>query len=237
MLPSPSAAMKATVVIDDFPPWKIVEGNQVSGIDIELTKALFDEVGLTPEFIVCPWTRCLAMLRSGKGDFISGLLKRPEREKHISYIEPPYKTQSTKAFYRLTWADEINTFDDLKGLAIGTQRGARYYPEFDCAEHLTKRPVENDRLNFLKLNAGRVDTVIATESQGDYMISHLKLRGKVTKAALRHSEINPVYFAVSKRSPLHSMVPQLKAATQRLRDNGTFDMIIKEYFQNLNKEL
>jgi hypothetical protein len=30
-------------------------------------------------------------------------------------------------------------------------------------------------------------------------------------------------------------VPQLEAAAQKLRDNGIFERIIKEYFLNLNK--
>jgi len=229
----PAASMEAVVVIDHFPPWKTATDGEVGGIDVKLTNALFAEVGITPVYQICPWSRCLAMLKSGEAHFVTGLLKREDRKKFLIYIEPAYKDKSAKAFYKPAGDDDIRAFSDLKGLRIGTQRGAAYFPEFDNAICLKKHPVEKDEFNFRKLAQGRLDAVITTESQGDHIIATLGLHNKVHKASYRYKETIPVHFAVSRQSPLAAMLPKLNAATKKLRENGTFDAIIKGYFTKL----
>lgn len=236
LCPPQGHAETATVAIDHFPPWKIFENGKAGGIDVELTEALFQEVGVVPEFTSCPWARCLDMLEIGQIGFTSGILKRPERQEYLTYIDPPYKTSSSKVFYRLRTSKDIETIDDLNGLAIGIQRGSKFFPAFDDNDNLKKVTVANDKFNFLKLAQGRIQTVLTTESQGDYLIAMLGLQNKVVKSTYRHDTVNQVYFAISKHSPLHRLVPQFNEAARRLRDNGTFDRIIRDYFKSLKKE-
>ncbi|QJB56713.1 transporter substrate-binding domain-containing protein [Pseudodesulfovibrio sp. zrk46] len=233
LIPTLSPAQDVAVGLDHFPPWKVVENGSFNGIDVEMTKALLAEVGMTPTFIECPWARCLNLMQVGKLQFLSGVLKRPEREKYLLFIEPPYKTKSAKVFYRLKTSQDIKSIDDLHGKIIGVQRNAKYFNEFDNRENLMKEEVNDDKFNFLKLANGRVDTVLSTESQGDYLVSTLGLGHLMTKATYRHDETVPVYFAVSKRSALAGKIDELNAAAKRLKDNGTFDAIIRNYFDLL----
>ncbi len=233
LTPGTARALDAIVAIDNFPPWKIVEDGKFSGIDTQLVEALLAEIDLKPKFVAFPWTRSLEMMKTGNVWLMSGVLKHPERELFLNFVEPPYKTRSSKVFYRRADSEDILTHKDLRHLDIGVQRGAHYYPEFDDDTLLNKKPVPDDSFNFRKLSEGRLDAVITTETQGDYLLAVLGLQDKIVKSTYRYDSTAPVYFAVSKRSPLARRMKDINAAARRLHDNGTFRKIITEFFKNL----
>lgn len=231
--PGPSLAGKAIVAIDHFPPWKMADKMPYTGIDIQLVNALLNEIGMEASFQRYPWSRSLEMMRTGEVWLMTGVLRHPERERYIHFIDPPYKTKSSKVFYRRKDTKDIVTYEDLKRLTIGIQRGVHYFTRFDGDSRLNKKPVADDSFNFRKLAKGRLDTVVSTESQGDYLISTLGLQNEIVKSTYRHDDIIPVHFAVSKRSPLSRRLDTINAAARKLADNGTFDRIISEYFTKL----
>lgn len=229
----PAIAAEVIVPMDHYPPWKIVENNRYSGIDVELITALLREVGITPTFTTCPWSRCLDMIKSGEAAMLSGVLRRPEREKFMFFIDPPYKTRSSKVFYTSRDARDIRSYDDLYGRTIGVQRGAKYFDRFDNDRKLTLDTVANDELNFRKLLAGRVDAVIITESIGDYVLSEMGLSRAFRKATFRHDREVPVHFVISRNSPLIDRGPELNRAAKRLRESGEFERIIRDFFKRI----
>ena len=87
------------VPISEFGPWKIIEKNEFKGIDIQILEEVGKELNLSFEFIGCTFARGLELMKHGQADLMTSLLKRPDREVYIKYIEPPYKTTSSKAFY------------------------------------------------------------------------------------------------------------------------------------------
>jgi len=231
----PASAQDVAVALDDFPPWKIIKGDRISGIDIELVTALLAEVDLKPRYEICPWSRCLEMIKDGQADIITGILKRPEREKDMIFIEPPYKTKSSKAFYIREDMADITTFDGLHSLTIGIKRDVKYFKQFDEDTTLIKDAVHEDDLNFRKLAAGRVDVVVITESIGDYLLSEMGLTNEIKKTTYRHDTVVPVYFAISKDSPFAHRVQDFNAASRRLSSAGVFNGIIRNFFKRLQK--
>lgn len=133
-----------------------------------------------------PLARCLAMMKSGDADIITNLLRTREREDFIRYLEAPYQTHSAKVFYlRSEDPRPVVSYEQLYGLDIGVKRGARYGTRFDEDNKLHKQAVASHVLNFKKLAAGRLDLVISTESEGDYLIREYGWLGQFKKAALR----------------------------------------------------
>lgn len=228
-------ADQAVIPVDHFPPWKIVRDQQFSGIDIELVTALLREAGVSPRFFQCPWSRGLKMIETGEADILTGVLRRPEREAFMHFIDPPYKTRSNKAFYIRRDAPDIAVYEDLRGKCIGVQRGAKYFKRFDGDSTLVKQKIHTNRLNFKKLVAGRIDALVVTESLGDYLLAKLDLRKTITKASFRHDRKVPVHFAVSQRSWLMDRVGELEAAARRMRSSGEFERIIREFYERLGQ--
>jgi polar amino acid transport system substrate-binding protein len=232
--------------MDPWPPWKTVDTNtwQVdqNSIDIQLIEALlaaynetFDET-LRADYRGLPWKRCLQLMRTGEADLISGIFKRPDRQQYMIFIEPPYKTHSPKVFYVQKGKSRlIQTYWDLKGLKIGVQAGVTYFERFDNDPALNKEEVGEDVFNFRKLAHGRLDAVISTETQADFLIAQHALQGKFDKAVYRHNALLPVYFAVSKRSTHAVRASRLSTIARRLWNEGTFTKIIMDYFEALNQ--
>ena len=118
------------VPMDPWPPWKLVDPNSwevdPQGIDNRLIETLLDSYNqafgadLRASYRGYPWKRALDMMEKGDADLISGILRRPEREEYLVFLEPPYKTRSAKVFYvRKGERDRIRDYEDLHDLKIG----------------------------------------------------------------------------------------------------------------------
>jgi len=93
------------------------------------------------------------MMERGEADLMTSLLRRPERENFIHYVQPRYLNRSEKVFYVLTGRQElIRSYDDLSNLRIGVKAGARYSPMFDTDKTLNKIQALDININRLRLN-------------------------------------------------------------------------------------
>ncbi len=219
------------VAFSEAEPWKILESNhKYGGIDMEILQRLADANGLSLQVKAAPLARCLEMIKSGDADIITNLLRTREREQSIRFLEAPYQTHSTKVFYlRAGDPRQVAIYEQLYGLDIGVKRGARYGARFDEDSKLQKQDVASHVLNFKKLAVGRLDLVISTESEGDYLIKEYGWQGQFKKAALRFDLPTNVYFGLSKRSSLLSLAPTLESQLQQLIRDGEVERVIARY--------
>lgn len=233
-LPAPGFARGIIVPTDHFPPWRMANcETDISGIHIELTNHLLEKLGLKAEYVIRPWNRCLLMLERGSADIMSGLLKTEKRCRYMTYIEPAYNSESTKAFYVPRGkAGTIKSYADLTGITIGTTLGNKYFSKFDNDSHLQKDFAQNDEANLKKLIWHRVDAVIMTETVGDYLVNKNDYQGKLEKAEYKYSLPLPVYFAVSKKSSLSQHIPELEAAMKKMVESGEVKRIINNFLKN-----
>lgn len=228
-------AQEVIVPVNHYPPWRIVkENSQISGINIELMNALLQQTGLKAKYALRPWKRAQWMMKKGSADIMNGLLKYHDREKHMIFLEPPYKTESSKAFYVLKKKKtQIESYDDLYKYRIGVTLGTKFFPKFDHDLRLKKDMAKDASNNFKKLEAGRIDTFILTETVGDYLIHKLGYQDKVEKTQYIYREPLSVYFAVSKRSPLAQRIPELEAALHKMVNTGMVQTIINRYTEDI----
>ncbi len=219
------------VAFSEAEPWKIIEPNhKYTGIDMEILQRLADANGLRLLVRSAPLARCLEMVKSGDADIITNLLRTRDREDFIHYLEVPYQTHSTKVFYlRAEDPRQVVSYEQLYDLDIGVKRGAKYGPRFDEDGKLHKQAVASHVLNFKKLAAGRLDLVISTESEGDYLIKDYGWQGQFKKAALRFDLPTNVYFGLSKRSSLLTLSPMLESQLKYLIRDGEVERIIARY--------
>ncbi len=230
-------AEELQVCVDPYPPFKIVDrsGRLTGGIDIELTNALLEPMGIKAEYTVFPWVRCLHNLEFGQADFVSGITKNAEREKFLYYIEPPYKTTSVKVFY-VNKGDEakIRTYEDIQHLTIGILRKAKYFEQFDNDDHIKKYEISDEISAFKMLKMKRLDAFITTEEVGDFLIKQNGYGDDFGKAEYKYNQKVAVYFALSKKSKFSGRLPDFMQTEKTLTENGTFDEIIKNYSKNKN---
>lgn len=214
------AEQTLSMAFNETVPWKFHDKNgEPQGIDLEIVQQLCQRLSLRLVIKPAPLARAIDMMKNGQVDIMTFLLKTPEREQFITFIEPPYQRSSDKVFYlRQDARFSLQRYEDLATLQIGIKRGANYQPQFDADPHLHKQAVTDTEQNFRKLLLGRLDTVLVTESEGDYLLLTHGWQARVRKAPLRFSRPVDVYIGVAKHSPHQQLLPALRRELDRELD-------------------
>ncbi|MCP5012928.1 MAG: amino acid ABC transporter substrate-binding protein, partial [Aestuariibacter sp.] len=137
-----------------------------------VSQAIADKLGLELQWRTTTFGRALLLLRDGDSDIQVAVLKRPEREAYLHYIEPPFTRYVSRVFVVAKGQhSSIQRHEDLYGLRIGTTQGVKYNPRFDEDTRLKKQVVGGHNQNIGKLLRGRIDTLIAPEVSAIEMIA------------------------------------------------------------------
>lgn len=196
-----------------------------------ITDALAEKMNVQIKYVRVPFARRLEYLKSGEVDMSLGLLRSPERERWIRYIEPPYQTRTNKVFFvRTGKKHSIRSYDDLYGKKIGILCQADAFERFDRDDQLIKEEVSSHELNFRKLIYGRIDTAVLTDSTGYELIKKLGLKDQVEQALFGYKKENSVYLGVSRKSVWDAKQKQIQNAFLELKENGRIDEIIIQYY-------
>lgn len=216
--------------VSSFEPWTIVSDDKVSGIDPDLIRRLAQLQGLEVKFYACPWARCLQLVKEGKIDVVSSVFYTKERAEYLSYFTAPYIHGNYQAFYLNAATDfDINGFEQLKTLQIGTRRDVKYFPRFDQDKELTKRSVTYDKQLISMLLRKRIDTFIGQEEVMDYLLRKYQVSDKIKKASYKVYQVDNGYFAFSKKSKLLPLQAQMEKNLNSLIEQGVMEELYEKY--------
>lgn len=223
------------VAFNELPPWKVLDDyGAPDGIDVRLLELVAERMGLEIQYAQYPFKRGLHLLEVGEIDMMTGVLRRPEREEYLHFVEPPYKAFSNKAFYvRRGEEGRITRHEDLHSLRVGTRFGANYYPRFDNDPDIEKENVGTLALSVKMLLAGRIDAFVLTESSGDYEIRRGTMPEVVSKAEFVYSKKQEVYMVVSKASPFAGMIEDFNEVLAELVKEGAPERLKEEFFESM----
>lgn len=200
------------------------------GPDALLMGAVAQELNLTLHFRNAPFKRRLIMMEKGQLDMICGLLFRPARKDDIHFVHPPYKTRSDTIFFvRARDAGKIRSYEDLKGLKIGVNRGAKHFDRFDRDTTLTKETALTQN-NFSKLLLGRLDTVIQDEANGIFLIHKLNAMDRIAMSPFRFSRNKEVFFGISRKSWMMAALDEIEPVLVAFIRSGRARDIITGYY-------
>ncbi|HEX2974963.1 MAG TPA: transporter substrate-binding domain-containing protein [Bacteroidales bacterium] len=201
----------------EFGPFKFMKDNHPNGLDVQLLREIARKLNMRMEFVECSFARCMEFLKTGEADVVTSLQRRPDREEYIRFIEPPYLTKSAKRFYvRKGYGWRIKKHEDLYGMRIGVKRGVAYFPRFDSDSKILKEAVNDAFLNLKKLEKGRIDAFINTESEGDFLIKKGGFEGAFEKAPYTFNEKCDVYIGLSKKSKLMPQIREIETITAKV---------------------
>lgn len=111
-----------------FAPYEYMKGNEVVGIDMDIAKAIADEMGKELEIKNMDFDGALAAVQSGKVDFVAaGVSISPEREEAMDfsneYVNSTEVIVVNKENPAVTPAGEELAGSDLDGKVVGVQQG------------------------------------------------------------------------------------------------------------------
>ncbi|PAB59551.1 transporter substrate-binding domain-containing protein [Anaeromicrobium sediminis] len=152
----------------DYPPYefhKEINGEDtIVGFDIEIAKAMAEELGVELEIKDMKFDGLLAGLKAGKIDFIvAGMSPTEERKKSVDFTQIYYKGVN-KVLVRVEDKDKYNTVDDFKGTKVGAQKSS-------IQEDLAKNELKDIELKslgkltnlVLELENKKIDSIVVSE--------------------------------------------------------------------------
>lgn len=224
------AADKLKLAVDvPYEPfeYKAPDGT-LTGFEIDLGNAVCAEIKTECEWVIQAWDGIIPGLLARKYDAIfSSMSITPERAEKVLFSDGYYNTPS--AWFGKKGMDlDVTSKEALKGKRVGVQRGTLqddYVTNQVGADVVDiKRYTTADDL-VLDLTGGRVDLVFLDFPVGESTI----LKDESYQSIGENVQVGDgVGVAFRKRDT--ELAEKFNAALKKLKEDGTYDEIMKKYF-------
>lgn len=213
-----------------YPPMEFEGANgEITGLDIDLARALAKNLNLKAEFVVMPWDGILAGLKSNRYHIImSSMNITPEREKEVKFV--PYMKMG-QVFVTKTKSQPVVSEKDLAGKRMAVQVDTTSY---SALLDMQKRGIQIKEIKtfpgatetFSALRANQADAILTDEAVGRYYASLDSKTFAVTGMALKPELVG---IAVKKEdAKLHEALTQALATIQK---DGTYSKLYKNWLK------
>jgi polar amino acid transport system substrate-binding protein len=221
---------------EDWQPYQYKDSDgQVTGLDIELSQAIFGNFDYQLALQEMPWKRHLNSIEDGSTDIAASASKTPEREEYALFSDP-YRTESAVMYIRKADAG-IYKFDSLEDI-IGSEfklavtRGYYYGEEFGELMKNSEfkkniREVNDNQLAQRQLSLNRVDGFLEDPIAATLELKEEGLLDKVEILMPVYSD--NIYIMFSKKSVSPDIVKSFNSSLAELRANGVYDQIMNKY--------
>ncbi|WP_421899227.1 substrate-binding periplasmic protein [Maridesulfovibrio sp.] len=220
-----------TVATGEWAPYVSAQkgGN---GMSFDIVSAAMKRAGLTAEYEFYPWKRALLTLENGKAMASFPWVKRPEREEFALYSDPLH-SRTVRLFYSKNFYPEgliASNIEELKKYRIGVARG---YAQLEQYRKMGLNTVEvpDNAMGMQKLVRGHIDFM--SES---YVVGNVLIRNLFPDQEELFSSIpapvgaERLYLLFTKKNiESGELLRKFNQGLQSIRDDGTFEMIVKQY--------
>ena len=208
-----------------YPPFEFInEDGRPDGFNVELFRALAEELGLDYRLELGPWSQVRNELESGQIDVLMGMIYSPERTGKVKF-GIPHSVMTYGIFTRTN--NLFRSLDELKGRDIIVQDKDRmhdYLIESGLSESIITVP---DQLAALKLlSEGRHDAALLGNFQG----AHLIRKHNFQNITVTSSDIDPHDYAIAVSQNNDELLRLLDMGLYHLKAIGTYDELYKKWF-------
>lgn len=213
-----------------FPPFALDDKGTLTGIDIDLARALAAEMGLEAQFTYFGYDGLYDALSTEQVDvLLSALVVAPERTRDFAYSDPYYDAGQVL----MIPADEsaIATANDLNGQRLAVELGALGHVEALALQHAQPSlQVQtyggvNEALDALA--AGEADAALVDGVSGRL---YLRERPAAARPLLRLPQpVTKEPYAAVVRIEDRTVLTEINGALQRLSAAGELDAILNRW--------
>jgi polar amino acid transport system substrate-binding protein len=156
----------------NFPPFEFQGAGGVMGVDIEIGKAIAEELGVKARFQETKFDSIIMAIKGGKGDIaISGMTIREDRKENIDFSIPYIESIQ---YLILPYNSKIEYMEDLAGKTVGVAMGYtgqfliedELDPEYEgvlVGSNTTIREYNSAMEAAQDMSLGRIDAVVMDE--------------------------------------------------------------------------
>jgi len=200
---------------------------ELTGFEVELAEAMCEEMQANCEFVIQAWDGMIPGLLARKFDLImSSMSITEERAERVNFSEPYYITPGGW-FAAESFDTDVTDMDAMADKTVGVQRGTTmdtYVTENMGGTVNIKRYTTAEDM-VLDLEGQRLDVVFVDYPVGEQTILNregFKEVGEPVKLG------QGVGVAMRKRD--RDLTKEVNAALKTLKEDGTYDDIMKKYF-------
>ena len=208
----------------EFPPYEYHEGKDIVGIDVEIAKAVAEQMGAKFEVSDMAFDAIISAVDSGKADFgAAGMTVTEDRKKNVDFSDT-YATSVQSVI--IPENSDIKSIDDLKGKKIGVQQGTTgdIYATKDYGKDAIQ-PFPKGVDAVLALGAGKVDAVIIDGNTAKAFVADQKGL-KLLDSAYAEEE-----YAICVKKGNTELRDGINAALKELKASGKLDEIVAKYIR------
>ncbi|MBP2170578.1 arginine transport system substrate-binding protein [Erwinia toletana] len=211
-----------------YPPFESLDSNnQIVGFDIDLAKALCQQMQAECSFTNNPFDSLIPALKFRRYDaVISGMDITPERSKQVAFTQPYYANSAVV----IAQKGKFSSIEDLKGKRVGMENGTTHQ-KFLQDKHPDVTAVAYDSYQnaILDLKNGRLDGVF-----GDTAVVNEWLKSNPNLATVGNHVTDAQYFGaglgIAVRPDNKALLEKLNSALTAIKADGTYQKISDRWF-------
>ena len=212
-----------------YPPFSFYDSDgNLTGFDVDISKALASELGFDLEIVTIEWDGILAGLLAGKYEAIIGSMAiTPQRQKKVSFSNP-YYISGAQIFIHEKNTSSIKKIDNLLGLNVGVVLGETYeqflrtkYPQINVITYKSTVDIFQDMKNK------RLDAFFTDRLVGMYQIKKAGMPF-VTAGDLLYQE----EMGIPVSNPV--ILNNINNALSSIRSKGVLDSLHRYWFESKN---
>ena len=209
-----------------FPMHSDYNSEKFEGFEVDLLKAITEQLGLEIQYEVSLWSTILEQLFKGELDLICSAVTVTPSRQHILEFSNPY------LYFRLcaviNQQDTLNDLNDFKNKSIGVREATvaeRYVMDQFPANNIVYA-VTNKEL-YRKLQAGKIDILVDDSPiAGGFLQKNKKL-----KIGMFLPKTDSSYAVAMKKGDV-TLKAQFNEVIALLKENGTYQSIYKKWFSD-----
>ena len=213
----------------DYPPFENLEDGEYVGLDMDLGRAIAEELGLDCKFTTLQFDGIVpAIAAGGQADVgISGITVDPERAEQVDFTDSYYIADQAVAVMKggeIT-SDNVDDALNAEGKIIAVQSGTT--GESFAQENFgnaTVQPYGNATDCFAAMQSGQADAVIMDKAVVESMLASAYTDAEIVKTVATGEEYA---VAVAKDNP--ALTKAINEAIAKLQEDGTIDDLVKQY--------
>ncbi|RQW62734.1 substrate-binding periplasmic protein [Vibrio viridaestus] len=216
----------------DYPPYLIVdlEKNTISGVDIEVVRAAFSEMGQPVTFKVLPWKRILKLMKAGE---IAGTMScsiRQSRKSFMYFSDPISAPRQVAITLKSTDTTEISKLDDLKHFSVVAVDGWGVQTQLKDA-NIPHDLTKDLRSGLISIAYRGIDVFYGPENPVFYQAKSMGLFKDIKATYL--DDVGPLHLhlCVSQNYPHSSeIIKTFNQGLRKIKNNGHYQKIRAKYF-------
>lgn len=236
-LASIEKAGKIVVYTDpNFPPFEYLGETGPEGVDMEIAKAIAEELGVEVEFQEAQFDSIIMAIKGGKGDIaISGMTITEDRQKSVDFSDPYVNSVQ---YLMIPEDSSLTTVESLAGRSIGVAKGYTGSLLIDFEINDPEGALNGTDSSFteypsameatLDLNNGKVDCVIMDEHVAKN-ISEKTEGVKAIELKYDSGDLAAEEYGVVMAKGNEDLLEKINAVVKKLKDEGQIDAWMEEF--------